>query len=196
MGGVMTNIFPDLALIAQELRDLSLSATAIIPRRLKALGVPWATIAHMGHRHYFGGSVRVIAIDDGLYAPSDEGKPHLILPVFEDGELVDLVAFTSEQPMAWLLRLGTGWSLGLIDGFERHSWEDEVRLWASPLDWLRADRDGLCILDWSAPEVYNLSRLPNIRCQDDRLAEQLMHALSRPYRLPNITYGEGLRDAA
>ena len=182
--------------ISRELRDLSLAARSPLPRRLRALGVSWPTIAHMGHRHYFGGSARVIDIDDGLYAPSDEGKPHLILPVVEVGELVDLVAFTSDQPMAWLLRLGTGWSLGLIDGFERHSWEDEVRLWASPLDWLRADRHGLCILDWSAPEVFNLSRLPNIRCQDDRLAERLRDALSRPLRLPTITYGEGLRDAA
>ncbi len=82
--------------ISRELRDLSLSATAIIPRRLRELGVPWATIAYMGHRHYFGGLARVIDIGDGLYAVSHEGKQHLILPVFEDGKLVELVAFTSE----------------------------------------------------------------------------------------------------
>ena len=182
--------------IKLELRDLSLSASPVLLHRLKALGVPWPTIAQMGHRHYFGGSARVIDIDDGLYAPSSEGVPHLILPVFEGGELVDLVAFSSEQPLAWLLRLGSGWSLGLLDGLERHSWEQEVRLWASPLDWLRADCAGLCILDWSAPEVFELSRLSNIRCQDKRLAGRLREALSRPYRLPGITFGEELRDAA
>ena len=182
--------------ISRELSDLSLAASPLILRRLQALGVSRSTVAHMGDRHCFGGSARVIDIDDGLYAPSSEGMPHLILPVFEDGGLVDLVAFSSEQPLAWLLRLGTGWSLGLIDGFERHSWEDEVRLWASPLDWLRADRDGLCILDWSAPEVIELARLPNIRCQDRLLAERLKEALSRPYSLPQITYGEELRHAA
>ena len=182
--------------ISSELRDLSLAATPPLLHRLKALGVPWPTIANMGDRHFFGGSARVIDIDDGLYAPSSEGAPHLILPVFEDEELVDLVAFTSDQPLAWLLRVGTGWSLGLLDGFERHSWGDEVRLWATPLDWLRADRDGLCILDWSAPEVLNLARLPRIRCQDKLLAGRLSEALSRPCRLPVITYGEELRDAA
>lgn len=192
----MASSFPDLARISRELRDMSLTASPTLLHRLKALGVAWSTIAHMGARHYFGGSARVIDIDDGLYAPSSEGAPHLILPVFEDEELVDLVAFTSDQPMAWLLRLGTGWSLGLIDGFERHGWEQEVRLWASPLDWLRADRDGLCILDWSAPEVIKLDSLPNIRCQDHVVAKRLREALSRPYRLPIITYGEGLRDAA
>lgn len=182
--------------ISRELRNLSLTASPLLLHRLKALGVPWPTIAHMGARHYFGGSARVIDADDGLYAPSNDGTPHLVLPVFEDGELVDLVAFTSEQPMAWLLRVGVGWSLGLIDGLERHSWQDEVRLWASPLDWLRADCDGLCILDWSAPEVSKLSRLPNIRCQDRPLAERLKEALRRPYRLPTITFGQELRHAA
>jgi hypothetical protein len=181
---------------ARELRDLSLSATPTLLHRLKALGVSRDTLANMGARHYFGGAARIIDVDDGLYAPSDEGKPHLILPVFEEGELVDLVAFNSDQPLAWLLRLGTGWSLGLIDGFERHSWDQEVRLWASPLDWLRADRDGLCILDWSAPEVLELARLPTIRCQNRLLAERLKQALSRPYRLPTITIGQDLRDAA
>jgi hypothetical protein len=182
--------------ISHELRDLSLAASPLLLHRLKALGVAWPTIARMGHRHYFGGSARVIDIDDGLYSPSDEGTPHLLLPVFEDHELVDLVAFTSDQPLAWLLRLGVGWSLGLIDGFERHSWQDEVRLWASPLDWLRADCDGLCILDWSAPEVLELARLPSIRCQDKLLAERLREALNRPYRLPIITFGQELRDVA
>jgi hypothetical protein len=182
--------------ISHEIRDLSLSASPLLLRRLRALGVSQSTIAQMGARHYFGGSTRVIDIDDGLYAPSDEGTPHLVLPVFEDGELVDLVAFSSDQPMAWLLRLGVGWSLGLIDGLERHSWQDEVRLWASPLDWLRADCDGLCILDWSAPEVLELARLPSIRCQDKTLAERLKEALSRPYRLPVITYGQELRNVA
>ncbi|MCA1653678.1 MAG: hypothetical protein ABR588_05965 [Sphingomicrobium sp.] len=182
--------------ISRELRELSLAAHPLLLRRLQALGVPWSTIAHMGDRHFFGGTSRAIAIDDGLYAPSCDGAPHLILPVFEDGELVDLVAFTSEQPLAWLLRIGVGWSLGLLDGFERHSWEPEVRLWASPLDWLRAGCDGLCVLDWSAPEVINLASLPSIRCQDHNLADRLKEALSRPYRLPVITYGEELRDAA
>lgn len=182
--------------ISRELRELSLAATPPLLHRLEALGVPWATIANMGNRHYFGGSARAIDVEDGLYAPSEEGAPHLILPVFENLELVDLVAFTSDQPMAWLLRLGTGWSLGLIDGLERHTWDDEVRLWASPLDWLCADRDGLCILDWSAPEVLELSRMGRIRCQDRFLSERLKQALSRPYRLPEITFGEHLRHAA
>jgi len=150
----------------------------------------------MGDRHFFGGSAKVIDADDGLYALSNEGSLHLILPVFENCELVDLVAFTSNQPLAWLLRLGHGWSLGLLDGLERHSWEDEVRLWASPLDWLRAGCDGLCIIDWTAPEVLELSRLPSIHCQDRILSERLKEALARPYRLPVITYGEEIRDAA
>ena len=182
--------------ISRELKELSLSASPLLLQRLKTLGVPWSTIANMGARHFFGGSTRAVDTEDGLYAPSQDGAPHLILPVFEDGELVDLVAFRSEQPLAWLLRLGVGWSLGLLDGFERHGWEQEVRLWASPLDWLRADCDGLCILDWSAPEVINLASLPNIRCQDEHLAERLKVALTRPYRLPTITHSGAYRDAA
>lgn len=179
-----------------ELRGLSLAAQPSLLCRLRQLGVNQRTIAQMGNRHFFGGSDRVIDIDDGLYAPSANGEPHLILPVFENCNLVDLVAFTSDKPLAWLLRLGVGWSLGLLDGLERHSGEDEVRLWASPLDWLRAGCDGLCILDWSAPEILELARLPNIRCQDSKIAELLRDALTRPYRLPNITVCEDLQHAA
>ena len=179
-----------------ELRDLSLAAGPPLLQRLRQLGVEQQTIARMGDRHFFGGTHRAIDVGDGLYSPSEDGAPHLILPVFEDCELVDLVAFTSDKPLAWLLRLGVGWSLGLLDGFERHSWQDEVKLWASPLDWLRAGCDGLCILDWTAPEVLDLARLPNIRCQDKRLAMLLSEALSRPYQLPNISYYEDLKNAA
>lgn len=182
--------------IQRELRDMSLAAGPPLLGRLRQLGVNQPTIAQMGARHFFGGACRAIEIDDGLYAPNDDGAPHLILPVFENCELVDLVAFTSDKPLAWLLRLGLGWSLGLLDGLERHSWQDEVRLWASPIDWLRADCDGLCILDWTAPEVLELARLPNIRCQDKRLAALLREALSRPYQLPSITYYEDLQHAA
>lgn len=182
--------------ISRELRDLSLAARPPLLHRLTALGVSWPTIANMGDRHYFGGSARVIDVDDGLYAPSADGEPHLILPVFERRNLVDLIAFTSNKPLAWLLRLGLGWSLGLLDGLEHHSGKDEVRLWATPLDWLRAGCDGLCILDWSAPDVRELTRLSRIHCQNRALSEVLKEALARPNRLPEITYGEDIRHAA
>lgn len=182
--------------ISRELGDLSLSAKPVLLHRLRALGVSWGTISEMGSRHYFGGSARVLEVSENLYVHSGQGAPHLIIPVFEDKRLVDLVAFTSAQPMAWLLRLGVGWSLGLLDGLEPHCWRDEATLWASPLDWLRAGRAGLCVLDWSAPEVLELARLPNIRCQNKSLAGKLKEALVRPRRLPLISWQQELRDAA
>lgn len=173
-------------------RELCEAAHAVTHAHLKqmvALGVGWPTIGELGRNHYGFGVARMCDAGDGLYHPGDD-EPHLILPVFENGELVDLCAFRSDDPLNWLLRTGCGWALGLEWGLGRHTWGDPVPLAVSPLDWLRGGAEGLCILDWDAPEVHYLADLPHVVCSSPDLARRLRSALAKPVRFPEISVKE------
>ena len=176
--------------ISAELRAASHAVETRHLRHLNALGVQWETIGGLGAHHYGLGVVNASAGEDGLYFPDPDGEPHLLLPVYEDGELLDIVAFQSTVPDKWLLRCGNGWALGVEGGFSRHCWEGSARLAATPLDWLRYGAKGLCVLDWSAPEVSNLADLTAVECSDPALAQLLRKALTKPPRIPAISWGE------
>ena len=91
---------------------------------------------------------------------------------------------------ASLARIGLGLCLGLDHGWERFHWDDEVELTTTPLEWLRGGAEGLCVVDWEAPELHMLSTLPRIVCPDPRAAAQLRQALVRPQHMPQITVKE------
>lgn len=158
-------------------------------KHLVALGVPRATIAAQRLDSWGWGVVNALDVGDGLYCPGD-GPLHLILPVWDGADLIDLVAFRSGNPADWRLRTGLGLALGLERGCERHDWDDEVTLSLTPLEWLRNGADGLCIVDWDAPELHMFATLPRIVCPDKQSAEQLRRALIRPQHLPQISIKE------
>lgn len=180
--------------LTAELRSAGRASTLLHFMQLVGLGVPRATVAELRREDWGWGITRAFDVGDGLYCPGD-GPLHLILPVLDDGDLIDLVAFRSGNPADWKLRTGQGLALGLERGWERHYWENEVTLSLTPLDWLRNGTDGLCVLDWDAPEISMLASLPGISCQTPRLAAQLRQALTRPQPLPPIIVKE-LRHAA
>jgi hypothetical protein len=163
-------------------------------KALIQLGVSLHTIAELRRHHWRWGVVHASAVDEGLFYPG-EGPLHLVIPVYEDGALVDLCAFRSNGPTAWLLRTGLGWALGLERGLERHTWGDPVHLSVSPLEWLQRGCDGLCVLDWDAPEVRYLVGVPHVICSTPALANRLRSALAKPARFPLITV-EDVRHAA
>jgi hypothetical protein len=158
-------------------------------RALERLGVSRNTLCDLWARNYGFGVMAASDAGDGTYYPGD-GQPHLLLPVYEDGELVDLCAFRSANPSAWLLRSGMGWALGLEHGLEPHTWGDPVRLSLSPLEWLQNDAAGLCVLDWDAPEVRYLVGVPHLVCSDAGHASTLRRTLSTPVRFPTISVME------
>ena len=136
------------------------------------------------------GRVRVERIGRGLYQPAEAaGEPCLLVPVTEDGALVDLVAFPRSAPSDWLLRTGNGWALGLADSIGSHMWAEKVRLFDSPVDWVRGKRAGICVVDWESPEVRSLDVLPRVICSP-RIGSLLRRALTRPPRLPQISLME------
>lgn len=177
---------PDLN---KELASAGQSSTLLHFNHLLALGVPRATLAAQRLDSWGWGIVHAKDVGDGLYRPG-EGPLHAVLPVWDGGGLIDLVAFRSGTPAAWLLRTGLGLSLGLERGWERHHWHDEIELSLTPLDWLRNGADGLCIVDWDAPDIAMLSSLPGIACPSPAMATRLRQVLTRPQPLPPITVKE------
>lgn len=166
-------------------------------KALEAKGVSRSTLAHFNRDYGFG----IIKASEhpsepGLFIHDPGGPPHLALPVVEDGELIDLVAFRSNTPNAWLLRTGDGWCLGLETGLERHTWGDPVPVAVSPLEWLQGGAQGLCILDWDAAELHYLAGVPELVCSNEHQAAMLRSALTRPVYLPSISVQEAQRAAA
>jgi len=155
--------------------------------QLLGLGVSSGTIAELGARQAPFGVVSATACDDGLYVPG-EGPTHLVQPIIDGGEIIDLVAWRSLQPFRWWLRSGLGWALGQDNWTYRSAWDvgDPFAVHATPLDWLRAGCNGICIVDWSAPEVRELLTAEALRVGTPALGEALISTLSRPHRLPQI----------
>jgi len=161
--------------------------------RLLALGVPGPAIASLGSREIPFGVGTVERMERGLYQPGD-GPLHVISPVYAEGEIIDLIAWRSDAPGNWVWRTGLGWALGTDMLLPR--WDDEpVQIHATPLDWLRAGGEGMCILDWEAPELGEIRALEAIET-DEWIAQRMTRALSKPQRLPTIIKRKEVRRAA
>lgn len=177
----------ELAAAAKRLRAVHL-------RMLERLGAPRGPLCDMLRDGWSLGISPASKDSEGLYQPSD-GPPHLIVPVWEDGALIDLCAFRSDATDWPLLRTGNGWALGLERGIEAHAW-GPAALVTTPLDWLCRGGRALCVLDWAAAEVGYLRDVPHLVCQSQELAAVLLGALTRPPRLPKISVEEAHRAAA
>jgi hypothetical protein len=153
---------------------------------MRGLGVSINTIAEMGRETFAFGVAKAEALADGLYQPNDGGHPHVVMPVWENGALVDLVAWRTASPEDWLLRKGLGWALGQ----DQLQYAGPVFLAASPLEWLQRGGEALCILDWGCPEVFQLACLEEVTVSDPVTAGLLRQALRRPVRLPTIQLQE------
>lgn len=192
-----------------ELKAAAFAVRQVHIGRLRALGVSMRWIAEAST---FPFGVAPCERAGGYYQPLDgDGPLHLILPVLDEGVLVDLVAFRTTAPDAWLLRTGHGYALGLEEGLNSWMWYapadpnakppkhqvgKPAYLARNPLDWMQAAGEGLCILDWGAPEVRQLDALPAVVAADHDTAKLLRDALTRPPRLPSIRVAEGVAHAA
>jgi hypothetical protein len=172
--------------LKSELVAATLSTNELHWQLLRGLGVPFLTAANRRVRGQAAwGVAKAKAGEDGLFLIG-EGVPHLLLPVIMDGELIDLVAFRSGNPNDWLLRTGLGWALGMDRGLEPYTWDDAPTLVETPLDWLRAECRGICVLDWSASELHSLKGIARLGCASDGLASTLRRHLIRDPNLPEI----------
>jgi hypothetical protein len=106
----------------------------------------------------------------------------------QSGYLIDLLAFHPARPDHWALRLGVATWLGSIA--PQHCNPDPVRVWRTPLRWLQADSEGLCLLTRDRAENHRIltACLGGIVADDEIHARELRRVLERPWRVPEVRH--------
>lgn len=134
-----------------------------------------------------------------IWQQCEHGPRCVIIAAIEDGVILDLVAFRLSAPNAWFLRTGHSWALGMdaITSASR-SWDSDARvlLHATPLDWLRSNCIGACVVNWTDDARRTLCALPGIDVGSPVMAKALRDQLTQPLALPSIQVRRGARDAA
>jgi hypothetical protein len=157
---------------------------------LRGLGVPAWAIARLGqHQPPFG--VMTGTVDrNGLFLPGD-GPARVVQPVIIGRQIVDVVAWRTARPDRWNLTTGLGWLMG--EGQIYTAPGVPVTLHATPLQWLASGGQGICILDWNAPELPSLRSLDAIEVAEPAIGKMLSERLAQPQRLPRIITRKAVR---
>ena len=156
-------------------------AAALAPLRLPIEGVPlWG--------------LQSVAVEDSHYAPDPSGRPAIIVPVADDGRIVDLAA-TGLASRRIATRTGLGAILGqaALDRALIH--RVPLHLFSDPIEWLQHRGAGAVVLDWRAA-AFVLTDLAGIACTSDLLAGRVEKALRQPLRVPPLFVREDRRAAA
>lgn len=122
-----------------------------------------------------------IAVRDGRWERRFQGERAILLDA--DG---DTVAFRLQAPRAFWRAHGSALLLGR-DALERAAFLG-TPLWVyeTPLDWLRADCDGVVILDWVHYWPIYLGGLATLRTKDVAFGQRLRAMLEHPLPRPEI----------
>ncbi len=104
-----------------------------------------------------GLAVARIGTTGRLWMPEPTGTPAFVLPVWdgpapsiycgvETPMLIDMIAWSPDDPTCWWYRTGDGDALGIdnLDLAHVEGWP--ISLHRAPLDWLRAGCRGACLL--------------------------------------------------
>lgn len=174
--------------------------------RLRGLGVE----AHLvDARCPLIGTARVRFDGDCFEPAPDDGERAVIIAARGDGDtigtehedpiraavmgqnLLDLLAFTTTRPDRWATRLGAVDSLGFMSPqimLGDDATDNAVWFWPSPLAWLTAGGDGICILSRDPMIVRDIvmsARRPY--AEDPALAARLSAIAARPLPVPKFT---------
>jgi hypothetical protein len=176
----MTPMMRELLIAHRTARSPELAAA------LQTFGLPVSTGPVWG--------VSFVEIAPHNYAPGAGGKPAIIVPLFVDGELHDLVA-TGLATRQTRTREGIATVLGREWIECAKIYETAVRLFGDPIEWLRNECRGAVVVDWRAAR-YELADLPGIVCENELVAKRVDRALRQPSRLPQLFVRDANRAAA
>ncbi len=126
-----------------------------------------------------------------FYQPDEGGSWAAIVPAFEEGRIVDLVA-CSFATLQMRTRKGVASVLG-------HEWIDHAKLGLEPLKvfddvfgWLYGHGRGVVVLDWKdAPRL--LRDVPSLHCESRETADRLIEAFEWPLPYPPVLVSNGAR---
>jgi len=130
--------------------DLAREHLSAIDNMVAARGLPKLVKMGVGGPAYVAAGLVGLArveLAGETYQPTPGGELVYVQPVVEDDELIDLCGWLADHPDRWALRLGVGFALG-EDAIRAAMWPSAgpLPLHRTPLDWLRADCTGACIL--------------------------------------------------
>jgi hypothetical protein len=138
--------------------------------------------------------VDFVEADASHYAPAPGGKAAIIVPHFEGGRLLDLVACSLDS-RAMRSRTGICTVLG-EDRIDAARWEgSSVRLFRDALEWLCAGRDGAVLVDMRAAR-HVLADLPAVIANDALHAKAIERAMRHPTALPRVSAAASTRRRA
>lgn len=174
--------------------EVNRAVSAVTGRHLAAverLGCTAPAIAAIGAMQAPFGVIKCDMRGAQFFEPTNEpyGIDAVLMPVIEESAVIDLIAWRTLAPDAWLWRNGDGWALGIDQIIQPSLWSgfSEITLHATPLDWLRAGGDGAVILDWSAvSHIRKLSLFDTVRCDHTTVQKRLGYILNEPERKPKI----------
>lgn len=73
------------------------------------------------------------------------------------------------------------------DGLHRSThFQEPLMVYETPLQWLRAGREGIVILDWQRYWPMYLSGVPVLRAIDPKFGRRLRDGLRRPLSIPDV----------
>jgi hypothetical protein len=142
------------------------------------------------------GCAAIDAGGDGTYQPIEgEGRRAFIVPAIpvpawddpacDEFDPGDLIAFFLDDPRWWTRRAALP-ILNLEAVRRAAHFQRPLRVFASPLGWLRGAGDGILLLDEDIDLRFWLCGVPSINAETVALGEMIERRLRTPYRLPAI----------
>lgn len=156
-------------------------------KRLARVGVKGIDISRAGGV----GVANISANGDGTYDRARRGMPAVILPVRENDRIIDLVAFRTSEPARFWIRAGLAAVLGFDFSMECVDLERPLPVYLTPLSWLRAGGEGVCVLNSNAWEARRLLRdAAELICETEDLARACRNVTRQrePRDYPAINY--------
>lgn len=128
---------------------------------------------------------------NGLFEPEGDGARWFAFPEIEADDIV-FWHRTSGQMASWCGRV---FALGeeIIGEPATYSFDCALNIFDSPLDWLRAKRDGIVVLDWERA-FDRLRDCPRIAIAEGLLSRYRQHM--KPAHLPELLVIPSRRSAA
>ncbi len=129
---------------------------------------------------------RISPHSNGTFAPTENGQWAVTLGVDDrDGQLVDFLAYRPGDPGTWWLRRREIPILGAETLSRAEFYQQPLRLFETPHDWLTARGVGVCVLSWDVDLLPIFQQVSPIVCQSARLKIHLKASFNK--HQPRIT---------
>lgn len=172
-------------LMSQAAARLMRSDAAL--RRLVSLRVDREFLLNLYAQELVGLGQVSVSNDGGNWEPEGPDR-RLLLAVCERGEPVDIVAASSSVEDEWALLTGACPLLGWDAWMQAQvGIADRVRIWPTPMAWMRAGGSGICVLRWDAEAIGMLRGLgESVRLIVDAEAKDRLRSILAYGGLPRI----------